>query len=117
MLTITKGEKFTGEIKLRDLNGDPYDVSSFTKIKVCIPKQSGDGLTVSEAVNGNGSVASFITGKTYTGINLVLGKDDTAQLYPYDRVHIDVELDNDTGTATKRQRFDNAASVVDSCIS
>ena len=117
MLTITIGEKFTGELKLRDVDGDPFDMSPYDKFKVCIPTGGGGGLVISETQNANGSVLSKITGKTYQGLNIVIGKDDSKGLTEYDRTYIDVELDNAGGTITKRQRIDNAVVIDGSCLS
>lgn len=117
MITITVGEKAQFEIKLRDIYGDPYDLSGFDKFKVCIPVGQGSGLTVSETPNANGSVVAKITGKTYQGLNVTLAAADTTGLEVEDRLYIDIELDNAGTPNPKRQRFKNALNVDDSCVS
>lgn len=116
MLTITIGEKAIGELKLRDIEGDPFDMSAYDKFTVCIPSGQGQGIEITEVQNANGSIVSKITGETYQGLNLTVGKEDTKLLTASDRTYLDIELDNTAGTITKRQRIENALIIVDSCI-
>ena len=116
MINITKGEKSVFEIKLRDADGDPFDMSGFDKYTVCIPVGQGQGLKVTEVQNANGSVVAAITGQLYRGLAVTLGPGDTANLEADDRLYIDIELDNASTPSPKRQRFKNAVNVVDTCI-
>jgi len=115
MITITKGEKAVFDIKLRDELGDPYDLTNFDQFTVCLPKGSGSSLEITEVQNANGSVVAKITGKTYQGLTVTVGADDTSELEEEQRLSISVELDNAATPNPKRIVLKNALNVEAFC--
>ena len=107
---IVQGENATFDIKLRDCDGDPFDISGFDLYKVCLTNADNSILEVSETVNANGSVVTAPAGLA-TILRVAVNSADTAGLKIGDRLPVGVVLDN-SGTPNPRARkFENALVV------
>jgi hypothetical protein len=116
MIKITKGEKKVFQIDLRQSNGRPFDLTPYDRFKVEFPLGSGAGLLINQTANGNGSVVSVLGNSILGILQVTVGPNDTKLLTPGERLYIDLEIDNGSTPAPKRERFIDALNVIDSNI-
>jgi len=102
MINITQGENKVFTITVRDQNGDPIDLTLFTKFIVCLPLIDGDSkLTITEVANANGSVVALLGAATAGKLQVTANFADTATLSVGTGQDIGVVLDNATNTNPK----------------
>lgn len=78
MINITRGEKKTFTIKIRDQNGDAFDLTNFPNYKVCLPLMEGTNkLEITNVANANGSIVSLLGAATQGKLQVVVGFVDT----------------------------------------
>jgi hypothetical protein len=108
-INVTQGENKVFTVKLRDANGDPFDLTSFTKYKVCLPLTGGVKLEVTEVANANGSVVALLGNAILGKIEVTLNFNDTASLNEGERQDIGIVLNN-AGDTDPRSK--NAEAVL-----
>ena len=92
-VTVVQGQQKVFKVRLRTADDDPYDLTAFTKYKVCLPLSSGT-LEITEVANGNGSVVA-LSGAAEAGIlEVTLNFNDSANLKVGERQDIGVQIDN-----------------------
>lgn len=109
-VNITRGENKTITIKLRDQDGDPFDMSGFDEFTVCFPTE-GDPLEITQVANTNGSVTTKITGETFQGLTVVLKAADSANLKVGERQDIGVILNNNATPNPRSETFERVLNV------
>ena len=112
-VTIIQGENATFTIKLRDADGDPFDISGFDKYKVCLPATDGE-VMISEVANLNGSIITVDGNPILGKLSVQLKAADTLLLLEEERMDIDLELDVAASAAPRRAKFKNVLTVLSS---
>ena len=93
MIGITKGENKEITLKIRDKEGDPFDLTNFTKFKVCFPN-AGTGLVISEVANANGSVVALSGSAILGKLVVTLNYQDSATLEEGESLDIGVKVNS-----------------------
>jgi len=93
-IKITQGENKTFTITLRDKDGNPFDLSNFSKFKVCLPLENDAKLTLTELINGNGSIVAILGSPLLGKLEVTVNFLDTLNLKPGANQDIGVVLDN-----------------------
>ena len=108
-ITIVQGETIVFTLKLRKANGDPYDLTNFDKYKVCFKGADGSVVSVDQA--GVDSKVEVLSSPLLGLLQVTLDKTFTATLYPDDRQHIHLEIDNAATPAPKRAVYEGVLTV------
>ena len=112
---IIQGENAEFTIKLRDENCDPYDLTNFSKFKVCMQGASdGTVVEITETPNANDSKVELLGNAVLGKLKVTLDALDTVLLNPAERADIDLEIDSAAGDNPKRTRFEAALTVLES---
>jgi hypothetical protein len=90
---ITQGENAVFTIKLRDEEGDPFDLTAYDKFSVCMPKSDGDTLEVTEVANANGSIVTVLGDALLGKLQVAVKSGDTSDLLADERLDIGVKID------------------------
>ena len=110
MINITKGETKVFTVKVRDQNGDPFDLTNFDKFKVCLPNIAGT-QDVTEVASANGSVTA-ISGSPLLGkIQVTLNYLDTTNLSEGTGQNIGLVVDNAMTPNPRPKNTDGALNV------
>ena len=94
MINITQGENKVFTITIRDQDGDPFDLTNFTKYTVCFPLVGSTLLTLTEIANANGSVVALLGAATAGKLQVTLNFVDSATLFVGTGLNIGVILDS-----------------------
>lgn len=108
MINITRGENKVFTIKVKDQDGDAFDLTDFDEFDVCLPLESGK-LTISEAPNPNGSVVAILGAAINGKLQVTVNNVDTNTLKVADRQDIGVVLNN---SATPNPKPKNGEGVL-----
>jgi len=112
-VTIIQGENSSFTVKLRDGNGDPFDVTAFDKFKICLQGANAP-IEITEVANVNGSIVT-LGGNSILGLLTVqIKSQDTLLLLEEERMDIDLELNNAATPNPRRAKFKNVLTVLSS---
>jgi hypothetical protein len=115
MVRIVKGENATFTIRLRDQDGDPFDLTPFDQFRVCLPGIGETPVQVTETVNVSGSVAAVAGNPILGKITVTVKAPDTGVLGFGERQDVDLELNNATTPNPRRTRFKAVLNVEQFC--
>jgi len=109
-IDIVQGENSTFDIKLRDSEGDPFDLTNFDEYTVCLPLTSGT-LSLTQVANANGSLIALSGNALLGKLNVSVNSVDTTLLKVADRQDIGLELNNNGTPNPRRQKFAGVLNV------
>lgn len=109
-INITQGQTKVFTIKLRDKDGDPYDISGFDQFKVCLPQNGGGALDITEVANANGSVVTDVSGLA-TKLQVTVNYLDSETLQIGERQDIGLVLNNSGTPNPTPQNFPGELNV------
>lgn len=93
MINITRGEKKIFTIKIKNQDGDAFDLTDFDEFEVCLPKASGK-LSLTEVANVNGSIVELVAPAINGKLQVTIFPTDTSLLNVDERQDIGVKLNN-----------------------
>ena len=108
-VNITRGENKVFTIKIKDQDGDAFDLTNFDEFDVCLPLEGGTKLTISEVANANGSVVAILGAAVNGKLQVTVNNVDTSLLKVADRQDIGVVLNN---AATPNPKPKNGEGVL-----
>jgi len=110
---ITRGEKVSYLIRLRDESGDPVDLNAYDEFKVCHEGDDGSAVVASQTAVGDTVVV--VDGDPLIGrLKVTLSEASTALLKVDELQDIDIELDNSGSPGARRRRLKRVLTVEDS---
>lgn len=109
MINITRGENKVFTIRIKDQDGDAFDLTNFDEFDVCMPLPGGSKLTISEVANGNGSVVAILGAAINGKLQVTVNNADTTSLNVDERQDIGVILNN---AATPNPKPKNGEGVL-----
>lgn len=110
MLRITGGESLNFTVKLRDEDGDPFDLTEFSKIEFRFPNNNGT-TAVTNTAQGATSFCG-IDGLAVLGkINVQLDRAETSVFKVGERQDFTLILESESGDERRIKTFENELSV------
>jgi len=110
-VNITRGENKVFTIRIKDQDGDAYDLTAFDEFDVCLPLPGGSKLTISEVANANGSVVSILGAAINGKLQVTVNNVDTSALNVGERQDIGVVLNNSTTPNPKPKNGEGVLNV------
>ena len=112
MINITQGENKTFTVTVRDQDGNPFDLTTFTKFKVCLLLVDGATyLEVTEVANANGSVVAILGNPILGKLQVTLNFNDTASLFVGTGLDVGLVLNNAGETDPRPKRGEGVLNV------
>jgi len=112
MINITQGENKVFEIEVLDEDDRPFDLTLFTKFKVCLPLVGGTLITLTEVANTNGSVVAVLGNPLLGILQVTLNFADSATLLVGQGQAIGTVLDNAGNTDPRPKLTENILNVL-----
>lgn len=110
MIRIVAGEQAEFLIKLRDGEGDPFDLTDFDKASLFLPV-NGETLEVKETANANGSSIERQEPYVLGRLKVVLKTLDTRNLKVAERQDLGLTIDNSVDPAPRSKNLTASLSV------
>jgi len=109
---IYKGGNSVFTIRIKDEDGEPFDLTPYDKYSVCLPNTDGTTLTITEVAGANGSVVALLGNAILGKLQVTVKKLDAADLEEDERMDLDLVLDNASSPDPKAKRFKNVLTVI-----